>query len=79
IIKEELHGPLNELTNAIHALTRLLKDAPSNSVGMEPPFDDRSLLWKTSAYPRTSSHINFFERISSWPKRSWLSRPRRTG
>jgi len=79
IIKEELHGPLNELTNAVHTLTRLLKDAPSNSVEMEPPFDDRSLLWKTSAYPRPSSNINFFERISSWPKRSWLSRPRRTG
>ncbi len=79
IIKEELHGPLNELTDAIQDLTRLLKHAQNNPVPMEPPFDDRSLLWKTSAYPRPSSHINFFERISSWPKRSWLSRPRRTG
>jgi hypothetical protein len=79
IIKEELHGPLNELTEAIHDLTRLLKDAQNNPVGMDGPFDDRPLLWKTSAYPRASSHINFFERIGSWPKRSWLSRQRRTG
>jgi len=79
IIKEELHGPLNELTDAIHDLTRLLKDAQNNPVGMEPPFDDRPLLWKTSAYPRASSNTNFFDRISSWPRPPWLSRQQRTG
>jgi hypothetical protein len=79
IIKAELHGPLNELTDAIHDLTRLLKDAPTNPVPMETLFDDRPLLWKTSAYPRVSSTINFFERISSWPRWPWLSRQRRTG
>jgi hypothetical protein len=79
IIKAELHGPLNELTDAIHDLTRLLKDAPNNAVPMETLFDDRPLLWKTSAYPRRSSTLNVFERISSWPRWPWLSRQRRTG
>lgn len=79
IIKAELHGPLNELTDAIHDLTRLLKDAPANPVPVETLFDDRHLLWKTSAYPRGSSTINFFERIGSWPRWPWLSRQRRTG
>lgn len=79
IIKAELHGPLNELTDAIHDLTRLLKDAPNNPVPMETLSDDRPLLWKTSAYPRRSSTLNVFEKISSWPKRPWFSRERRTG
>jgi hypothetical protein len=79
VIKEELHGPLNELTDAIHDLTSLLKDAQNTPVPMETPLDDRPLLWKGSAYPRASSHINFLERISSWPRRPWLSRQRRTG
>lgn len=79
IIKAELHGPLNELTNAIHDLARLLKDVPNNPVAMETILDDRPLLWKTSAYPRGSSTINFFERISSWPRWPWLFRQRRTG
>jgi len=79
VIKEELHGPLNELTDAIHDLTSLLKDAQNTPAPMETPLDDRPLLWKGSAYPRASSHINFLERISSWPGRPWLSRQRRTG
>ncbi len=79
IIKAELHGPLNELTDAIHDLTRVLKDAPNNPVPMETLFDDRPLLWKTSAYPRGSSTLNIFERIGSWPRWPWLSRQRRTG
>ena len=79
IIKAELHGPLNELTDAIHDLARLLKDAPNNPEAMETIFDDRPLLWKTSAYPRGSSTTNFFERISSWPRWPWLFRQRRTG
>jgi hypothetical protein len=78
IIKAELHGPLHELTDAIHDLTRLLKSASIDPGMIEPTFDDRPLLWKTS-YPRPLSTINFFQKISSWPKRSWLSRQRRTG
>jgi hypothetical protein len=79
IIKSELRAPLDELTHAIHDLTRLLKSGSIDPESMEPTFDDRPLLWKTTAYPRPPSPINFFQKISSWPRRSWLSRHRRTG
>lgn len=79
IIKSELQPPLNELTHAIHDLTRLLKSASIESEPMKATFDDRPLLWKTTAYPRPPSPINFFQKIGSWPRRSGLSRQRRTG
>lgn len=79
VFKRELHGPLHELTDAIHDLTKLLKEAQSNPVPIETLFDDRPLLWKTSAYPRASTNSNFLEKISSWSRRPWLSRQRPTG
>jgi hypothetical protein len=79
LIKEELHGPLGDLSDAIHGLTRLLKHTQNTPVLMPIPDDDRPLLWKNSAYPRTFSTVNFFGRIGSWPKRPWFSRQRRTG
>ncbi|MDH4195696.1 MAG: hypothetical protein OEV70_16300, partial [Nitrospirota bacterium] len=79
VIIDRLHGPLNELTDAIHELTRLLLDAKHHPVPTNESLEDRPLLWKSSAYPRASSTINFFEKISSWPKRPWLSKHRPTG
>ena len=79
VITDRLHGPLNELTDAIHDLTRLLKDAKPTPVPTDTSVEDRPPLWNTSASPRAPSMINFFEKVSSWPKRPWLARHRRTG
>lgn len=79
VMTDRLHGPLNELTGAIHDLTKLLKDTKPNPVPTGIPFEDRPPLWKTSAYSRNPSLISFFDKISSWPKRPGLARHRRTG
>jgi hypothetical protein len=78
-ITDRLHGPLNELTDAIHELTKLLKDTNHHPVPTETSFEDRPSLWKTAVHPRTPSKISFFEKISSWPKRPRLAKHRRTG
>lgn len=79
VFRKELHGPFNELTDAIHDLKKLLRDAKNNPDPIETAFDDRPLLWKTSASPRTSADSKFLEKFSSWSRRPWLFRPRRTG
>ncbi len=79
VFKKELHGPLHELTDAIQNLTKLLKDVQNNPVPIETPFDDRPLLWKASPDPLASPNSKFFEKIRSWSRRPWVSRPRRTG
>lgn len=79
IMKAALHNPLNELTQAIHDLVGLLKEAQTHSARLETSFDDRPLLWKTSVNSPTASTNRGFERISAWRKWPWLSRHRRTG
>ncbi len=79
VITDRLHGPLNELTGAIHDLTKLLKDTKPHPVQTETSFEDRPPLWKTSAYSRGPSMISFFDKIGSWSKRPGLARHRRTG
>lgn len=79
IITDRLHGPLNELTDAIHDLTRLLKDVKAHPVETETMFEERPPLWKNSAYPQAPSINSFFDKIGSWSKRRGLARHRRTG
>lgn len=79
VFKKEIHAPFNELTEAIHELSKLLGDAQNSPVPIETAFDDRPLLWKTSGYSRTSANSNFLKKFSSWSRRPWLSRPRRAG
>ena len=79
IITDRLHGPLNELTGAIHHLTKLLKDIRPHPVQTETSSEERPPLWNTSAYSRGPSMISFFDKIGSWSKRPGLARHRRTG
>jgi hypothetical protein len=78
-ITDRLHGPLNELTGAIHDLTKLLKDTRPHPVQTETSFEERPPLWKTSTNSRGPSLNNFFDKIGSWSKRPGLDRHRRTG
>jgi hypothetical protein len=79
VITDRLHGPLNELTDAIHGLTKLLKETKPHPVETDITFEERPPLWKTSAYSRSPSIINFFDKMSSWPKRPGIAKHRRTG
>ncbi len=79
VITDRLHGPLSELTGAIHDLTKLLKDTKPNPVPTETSFEERPPLWKTSTNSRGPFMINFFDKIGSWSKRPGLARHRRTG
>lgn len=79
VMTDRLHVPLNELTDAIHGLTKLLKEANLQPVPTDPPLEDRPPLWKTSTYSRGPSMISFFDRIGSWSKRPGPVRHRRTG
>lgn len=79
VITDRLHGPLNDLTSAIHDLTKLLKDTRPHPVQTETSIEDRPPLWGISASSRGPSLISFFDKIGSWSKRPGLARHRRTG
>lgn len=79
VITDRLHGPLNDLNDAIHSLTKCLKEANLHPMPTATPFENRPALWKTSAYARSPSMISFFDKISSWSKRPGPVRHRRTG
>ncbi|WNM58906.1 hypothetical protein [Candidatus Nitrospira allomarina] len=79
VMTDRLQGPLNDLNDAIHSLTKWLKEANLHPMPTEKPFEDRPALWKTSSYARSPSMISLFDKIGSWPKRPGPVRHRRTG
>jgi hypothetical protein len=79
MMKAELYGPLNDLTDAIHHLIRLLKDSTHHPFPTETFFDERPLLWKAAPSPRPFSLFNFLQKITAWPRWPRPSRQRRTG
>jgi hypothetical protein len=78
IIRDELQGSLNELTETIHELTKALKDAP-HLARVELSAQSRPLLWKAPSDLSASSDDHPSGKAKSWPRWPRISMQRRTG
>ena len=78
IIREELHGSLQELTQTIHELTAALKKAP-HLARVELGARSRPLLWKAPPDLLDSSEEQSIGKPKSWPRWPRMSMERRSG
>ncbi|MDH5429053.1 MAG: hypothetical protein OEZ05_08545 [Nitrospirota bacterium] len=78
MIRDELHGSLQELTETIHDLTTALKDAP-HLARVELPSRSRPLLWKAPPDLSAPSEEPSFGKPKSWPRWPRMSMQRRSG
>ncbi len=76
--RDEIHPSLQELTDTIHDLTKILKDAQPLLATVESPFEQRPLLWKNAADVMNPSATIRPAKAKSWPRWPSLSKLRAT-
>ncbi|MCA9472891.1 MAG: hypothetical protein MRJ96_05670 [Nitrospirales bacterium] len=77
LLKTELQPSLQELTETIHDLTKILKEAQPLVATVESPFEKRPLLWKNSAdvmAPSATIPTGKSKPRLRWPRLSSLGR-----
>jgi len=78
VLRDELHGSLQELTETIHELTKALKEAP-HLARVELPSHSRPLLWKAPPDLSATSEEQPSGKQKAWPRWPRTSMQRRTG
>ncbi len=78
-IRNDLQDSLDELTDTIHALTKVLKEAPQPPSSIEPSSNHRPLLWKAQASASMLPEEHSAQKHQSWPRWPRLSTSRRAG
>ncbi len=78
-MRNDLHDSLDELTETIHVLTKVLKEAPLPSPSLEPISNHRPLLWKAPADVPVLTNDHSSQKPQSWPRWPRLSKARRAG
>ncbi len=78
-MRNDLQDSLDELTETIHVLTKVLKEAPPPPPSLEPISNHRPLLWKAPANAPVLSDDHPSQKPQSCPRWPRLSRSRRAG
>ena len=78
-MRNDLQDSLDELTETIHVLTNVLKEAPPPPPSLEPISSQRPLLWKAPADVPRLSDDHPSQKPQSWPRWPRLSKSRRAG
>ena len=78
-IRDELQVPLRELTETIHDLTKILKDAQPLLATVESPFEKRPFLWKNVSKVMDPSATIRPQKSRAWPRWPRFSKLRRAG
>ncbi len=79
VMRNELHDSLCDLTETIHDLTKVLKEAPPSTPSLETVPHHRPLLWKAPVDVPVLSDNYPSQKPQSWPRWPRLSKSRRAG
>lgn len=78
-LRHDLQDSLDELTDTIHSLTKVLKEAPTLPPSLEPISSQRPPLWKAQTDIPVLSEDSSAHKQQSWPRWPRLSKSRRAG
>ncbi len=78
-LRNDLQDSLDELTETIHGLTKVLKEKPPPAPSLGPISNHRPLLWKAPVDVPVLSDDQPSQKPQSWPRWPRLSKSRRAG